>query len=198
MDGAELFSRCLDQTTGVVKQVRPEQLANATPCADWHVWDLINYMLSELAAVAPLIAGVALESAGALEIDAETSADAESDIDLSEEWQKMADSAEAAVAEADPEGLAKPADGPLSNDDYLRRVATEILLYGWCLASAIGRPLTFDPGAAQAAYEYAAGAARRVPPPAGMAEPISVTATAPLQTKLLALYGHSPAWQSTS
>lgn len=197
MDGAELFSRCLAQTTGVVRQVRPEHLANATPCADWHVWDLVDYMVSELAVVAPLLSGKVMKVADASEAEIEMSGAADPDVDIGDEWQLLADAAEAAAMEADPDGLAHPADGTLSNGEYLRRLATDLLVQAWSLAVAIGLPFIFDPGAAQAAYDYAVVLPSRVQPEACAAEPIPVAATASVQTKLLALYGRFPTWQAT-
>lgn len=197
MEGPELFSRCLAQATGVVRQVRPEHLANATPCGDWHARDLIDYMLSELVKVPTLLAGAVVELADLHGDEAEINLD-EIDIDISVEWQLAADAAELAAAEADPDELAHPADGVVSNDLYLRRVATDLLVQAWGLATAIGMSLSFDPGAAQAAYDYARALPSVVQPEACAAEPLPIASTASVQTKLLALYGRSPTWRSTS
>ncbi len=197
MDGAELFSKCLAQATGVIRQVRPEQLANVTPCTDWHVRDLVDYMLSELTAVPTLLAGAVVEVADLPSDEAETTVD-EAAVDLSAEWQLAADAAELAAAEADPDELAHPVDGVVSNDLYLRRVATDLLVQAWGLATAIGMSLSFDPGAAQAAYDYAAALPSVVQPEACAAEPLPIASTASAQAKLLALYGRSPTWRSTS
>jgi len=44
MDSVALLQRVVDETTKLVNQVTPDQLANPTPCTEWTVRDLINHI----------------------------------------------------------------------------------------------------------------------------------------------------------
>lgn len=44
MEGLLLLRRVVDQTTQVVNNIRPDQLADPTPCSEWTVRDLINHI----------------------------------------------------------------------------------------------------------------------------------------------------------
>ena len=44
MDSVQLLQRVVDETTGVIDKIGPDQLGNATPCTEWSVRDLINHI----------------------------------------------------------------------------------------------------------------------------------------------------------
>ena len=198
MDGAELFSKCLAQATVVVKQVRPEHYANATPCADWHVGDLLDHLLYELGVVPKLLAGDTVEAAADGDENNENVVD-EIDIaiELSANWQFAADAAEAVSNEADPDEIAHPTSGDVTNDSYLCQVAIDMLVHTWDLAAAIGMPVVFAPNTALAAYDHAISSANARQTDADDMS-LSVDANEPTQIKLLAMYGRSANWHSAS
>jgi len=195
MDGAELFSKCLAQATVVVKQVRPEHYANATPCDDWHVADLLDHLLAELHMVPQLLAGDTVDP-GFDEDDGDENVMDKNDIDLSVNWQAAADIAEAASNQADPDELAHPASGTVSNDSYLHQIATDLLVHSWDLAVAIGMPIVFAPDCALAAYDHARSPDTALPADDVTTVPLSIAENAPIQSKLLALQGRSPDWRT--
>jgi len=44
MDSVETLQRVIDETQRVVDNVKPEQLADKTPCTEWTVRDIINHI----------------------------------------------------------------------------------------------------------------------------------------------------------
>ena len=44
MDTVELLTKVVGETRRVVDEVRPDQLGDPTPCADWTVRDLLNHL----------------------------------------------------------------------------------------------------------------------------------------------------------
>src|SRR5678816_4317040 len=98
MDGAELFEKCLEQATAIIKQVRPEQMGNATPDTEWNVRDLAEHMLYELSWVPDLIAGRTIEEVGD-KYEGDLIDDGA--LDLSVKWEQAATKAYLAVTDAD-------------------------------------------------------------------------------------------------
>lgn len=196
MDGAELFGKSLAQATIVVKQVRPEHYANATPCDDWHVVDLLDHMLEELHTVPKLLAGETVMPKDDDEDGVAENVMSAADIELSNIWQAAADISEAASNEADPDELAHPAYGAVTNETYLYQIATDLLVHAWDLAVAIGMPIVFAPDSAVAAYDHAFSADRAMQPDDPDAVPINIDENAPPQIKLLALYGRPSNWHA--
>ena len=196
MDGAELFTKCLAQATVVVKQVRPEQLTNATPCADWHVGDLLDYLLAELDALPKLLAGETIALTPGDDEDDSDSVVNETAIDLSTNWQSVADTAEAASASADPDELAHLSTGDVTNDVYLRQIAVDLLIHAWDLAVAIGMPFALAPDVALVAYDHVLSPDGARQPDYVVAAPLGVDSGASAQVKLLALYGRSLDWHA--
>jgi uncharacterized protein (TIGR03086 family) len=45
MDAIELLRRAVDQTGGIVSNVKPDQLGGASPCAEWDVRGLLNHTI---------------------------------------------------------------------------------------------------------------------------------------------------------
>jgi len=45
MDSIETFTRAVDQTGRIVAAVKPDQLGDPTPCADWDVRALLNHTI---------------------------------------------------------------------------------------------------------------------------------------------------------
>jgi uncharacterized protein (TIGR03086 family) len=193
MDGSELFAKCLEQATAVVKQVRDVDMANTTPCTEWNVRDLAGHMLYELAWVPEIIAGRTVDEVGNKYEGDLFDDDAQ---DMIVQWERAAARADRAVMEVDPEGTAHLSYGDVSVDDYLQEIGADLLVHAWDLAKGVGQPLRFDPAAAQAVF------ARTKPRRPALAESglfgpaIDVPASADLQTKLLALFGRRADWRA--
>jgi uncharacterized protein (TIGR03083 family) len=61
---AELHSRALDATRGVIAGVRPGQWAAPTPCQGWDVRALVNHVVAGNLWAAELAAGTTIPSPG--------------------------------------------------------------------------------------------------------------------------------------
>ena len=44
MDSVGLLQRVVDETTGIVDKIDPDQLGNPTPCTEWSVRDVLNHI----------------------------------------------------------------------------------------------------------------------------------------------------------
>jgi uncharacterized protein (TIGR03086 family) len=193
MDGSELFAKCLEQATAVVKQVREADMANATPCTEWNVRDLAGHMLYELTWVPEIIAGRTIDEVGNKYEGDLFDDDAQ---DLIVQWERAAARADRAVMEVDPEATAHLSYGDVSVDDYLQEIGTDLLVHAWDLAKGVGQPLRLDPSAAQAIFARS-GPRRSSMVESGLfAPPIEVPESADLPTKLLALFGRRADWRS--
>jgi uncharacterized protein (TIGR03086 family) len=192
MDGADVFGKGLAQATLIVKQVRPEHFANPTPDTEWSVRDLVNHMLYELSWVADLVLGKTTDDIGDA-YDGDLINDHA--IDLAEQWQAVADRAEAAVNDADPDEIAHLSYGDVSNEEYLREAGSDQFIHAWDLGKAIGVSVRFDNFVAQEIYDYVYPHRERLVASGLFAPPLAVPDDADIQTKLLALFGRNARWQ---
>jgi uncharacterized protein (TIGR03086 family) len=46
MDSVALLQRVVDQTTSIIDNIGPDQLADPTPCTEWTIRDLLNHITS--------------------------------------------------------------------------------------------------------------------------------------------------------
>ena len=195
LDAAELFNECLSQATVVIKQVLPSHLANATPDSESDVRDVINHMLTILAAVSP----TDVPSPVDMETDPEEAVLDQPIADLSVQWQLAADKAEASVEETDPEDSILYQGEPIVFEDFMTQVAGDLLIHAWDLGEAIGMPVRFAPAVAEAVMETTT-----VPNPLALPShnmfvvPINPPANADLQARLLAMFGRSHAWRTVA
>jgi uncharacterized protein (TIGR03086 family) len=195
MDGLDIFKVALAQATAVVKQVRPEHFANATPDSEWNVRDLVGHMLYELSWTPDMVEGKTTEEVGSAH-DGDLIGG--TDIDLSVHWQTAADKADIALDAADPEETAHLSYGDVSIDDYLRQAGGDQFIHSWDLGKSIGVPVHFDVETAQAIYDKMLPRRDDLQKSGLFAGPLTVPEDADIQTKLLALFGRDAEWQQPS
>jgi uncharacterized protein (TIGR03086 family) len=195
MDGADIFQSGLAQATAIVKQVRPEYFANATPDSEWNVKDLLGHMFYELSWTPDILAGKTIEEVGT-KYDGDLIG--ESTVDLSVAWQVIADKAEAAADVVDLEETAHLSFGDVTNEEYLRREGTDQFIHSWDLGKAIGVVVHFDVGVAEAIYDEVLPNKDMLAESGLFAPPIEVPDDADIQTKLLALFGRDANWRATA
>jgi uncharacterized protein (TIGR03086 family) len=174
----------------VVTAVADDQLTGPTPCAETSVAALLDH-LHGLAVGLRLAAlkqptGAPSASADALPADWRTRIPRELD-ELADAWRDPA----AWEGTSEPGGIALPAA-------WAGRVAlNEVLVHGWDLAVATGRPYAPDPAAVRActvyAHEFAAAAPEARDSIYGPVVP--VPADAPELDQLLGLTGRDPGWR---
>ncbi|HVW23342.1 MAG TPA: TIGR03086 family metal-binding protein [Candidatus Saccharimonadales bacterium] len=194
MDGSELFAKCLEQATAIVKQVRTDQLVNATPDTDWNVRDLAHHMLYELSWVPAMVEGLTIDEVGDKYEDELFDEDGG---DLIANWERAASKADQAVLMADLEEVAHVSYGDISIENYLYQIGGDLLIHAWDLAKGIGFPIQFDPAVAQEIYEHTLPQQANMKASGLFASPIDVPNTADLQTRLLGLFGRRADWQAS-
>lgn len=187
MDPRDFFKKCLHQATLVVFQVIPSDYILSTPDTDWNVEQLLQHMMFELSWVPDLVQGLKISEVGS-KYEGDLIGDS-----LHKNWQKAAKEAGKAVAEAKLEAMAHLSYANVVNEEYIWEVSGELLIHAWDLSIGINKPLSFPAELTEILY-------RRTKPNAenlhvtGLFAPIVKTDDdAPLQTKLLALFGRKAA-----
>ena len=196
MDGAELFSACLEQATMIVKQVLPIHFTNSTPDTEWDVNELITHMLSVLKSVPAALAEPGVEPANDILADDTIDQDA---LDFTVHWQLAVDKAEAIIAEIDLEDIFVHNSRQTTVEDFLIEIAGDLLIHAWDLGEAIGMSVRFAPAIAEAVMETTIIPNKTMRSSHTLfTESINPPANADIQARLLALFGRSYAWRTAA
>jgi uncharacterized protein (TIGR03086 family) len=192
MSTVDFIARAVVPLVEVARDIKPDQLAAPTPCAEYDVRKLVHHLL---------FWGPSLEGAARKETVAPPAA-AEADLDLVDDDWAAALAAQAqrtAAAWSDPaawEGVTHMG-GPMELGASMvgAMVAGELVVHGWDLARAAGRHVTWDDELLAYLYEETA---KTVDMGRGMgmfAPEVVVPASAPLLDRLLGMTGRDPAWE---
>lgn len=187
MDAKEMFKQALFQATTVVNAVRPTDFYKPTPDTKWDVRTLVGHMLYELSWTPDILQGATID-----EVGNKYSGDLIDD-DLTTGWHEAAERAIQAVDQADLRAAAHLSYGDTTSDDYLKEAASDQLIHAWDLGTAIGMPVRFDPGVAEAVYDNALPKKDSMRASGLFAEPKEVSGETDIQTRLLAMYGRQSA-----
>ncbi|MFF1926128.1 TIGR03086 family metal-binding protein [Streptomyces sp. NPDC058221] len=171
----------------VLAGVTNGQLAHFTPCTDYTVGDLINHVDEVAHGFAALArkeqAGTVNGDAGATPFD--------------RDWCEPVTAHVLALGESwtDPaawQGSTDAAGVELSNEQWGRVALTEMVVHGWDLAVATGRPFDLPDATLRACLEHVAEFVPRAPVPALWGPAVDVPDDAPLLDRLVAITGRSP------
>ena len=183
--------RVLAVTTGIVEQVRPDQLGLPTPCDGWNVADLLRHMVGNNNGFAAAALGEP------------PSADVWDGADVTDPVGEFAASAERV---ADAFASVEPLTGTFAVLGYGDVPAgqavgmhfIDYLVHGWDVAVSIGADPGLDPGACQAVLDIGAGWPLDSPriwgPGTAFGYRVDVPADAPVADRMLGFLGRSPAW----
>lgn len=177
----------LAATGRIVDGITPAQWSAPTPCAEWTVRDLLNHLVSDNHWAAELAAGATI---------AEVGDRLEGDLlgpDPAGAYHRSAEAA-AAVFER-PDALTAPCAvsyGPVPGEVYAGHRFLDVLIHGWDLAVATGRPRELDPKHVEAAWAVVEPQAAELRASGMFGEPVPVTGDADQQTRLLAALGRHP------
>jgi uncharacterized protein (TIGR03086 family) len=148
MDPIETFTRAVDQTGRIVAAVKPDQLARATPCAEWDVRALLNHTIS----------GVHMFDDAAQEKEFDTSRFAQDLVgsDPADNYEQGAAKLKETVGQ--PGVLDRTWTMPFGGTpgQIAINIATvECLMHGWDIAKATGQAPRYDPELTEAAMQAA-------------------------------------------
>lgn len=186
MDPA-MYGRALERTREVAAGIRPDQLEDPSPCADWNVHAVLNHLIGMNLAFA----------AGAKGEVEETS----EDIDRVEGDHLAAydRASQAALEAARKEDISDKTftmpwgdtPGPMA----LSLVIADTAVHGWDLAQATGQTISIDDDIADAVYEATSGMMEpkgSYPRGDSFADPVEVPDDASASDRMLAYLGRNP------
>jgi uncharacterized protein (TIGR03086 family) len=189
MDIKIIFDRCVGVATRMITAVREPMYGDVTPCTEWDVRDLVGHMLYELAWVPDIIGGRAIAEVGS-KYDGDLIGKR-----LQDSWSRRLAPAKEAVRGCRLDAIVHLSYGDFEAGKYLMEQANDQLIHAWDLGKAIGQDIDFDEDVARALYEQALPQAGELAK-TGLFAPVKpVAETAPIPTKLLAIYGRSRDWQ---
>ncbi|MER5381372.1 TIGR03086 family metal-binding protein [Streptomyces sp. NPDC002688] len=161
MDPRPLYTRAAEQIASLIGTVRPEQLAGATPCAEFDVRVLLSHIVGGTRRIAVIGAGgdglAVRPFADGVPDDGWSAAYDEAAAEVARAW---ADNARLEASVRVPWG---EAPGRIALAGYVMEAVT----HTWDLSEALGRPLELDPELA----EFALAIAGRVLPDEGREDP---------------------------
>jgi uncharacterized protein (TIGR03086 family) len=179
-----LFRRAADGFGRHVHAVAAGQWHDPTPCDDWDVRTLVNHVAVEQLWVPPLAAGSSVSDVGD-RLDGDQLGD-----DPVAAWDAaVADSVRAFGAPGALDGTVALSRGDHPASEYCWEMTTDALIHSWDLARGIGGDEKLDPELAALVYERTLPIADQLQATGMFKAPVPVPDDAPLQTKLLALFG---------
>ncbi|MFI9332333.1 TIGR03086 family metal-binding protein [Kitasatospora sp. NPDC052868] len=185
-----LMAQAAAEATRIANGVRAEQLDGPTPCTDFDTRALVNHWV--------LYTSHGLEHRARREqLPQElTERDFTADPAWAEDYAKQLDRAVAAWA--DPrawEGEIDLGGGAVMPATAIARMLiAELLLHGWDVAAATGRPVEVTDGLARVVLDLVEEYAEMFRQYDGFADAVPLPATAPLFEHALAASGRDPRW----
>ncbi len=179
-----LFRRSADGFGRHVHAVGSGQWHDPTPCDDWDVRTLVNHVAVEQLWVPPLAGGASVADIGS-RLDGDQLGD-----DPVAAWDTaLAESIRAFGAAGALDGTVSVSSGDKPTSEYCWEMTTDALIHSWDLARAIGADEQLDPELSALVYERILPIAEHLHGTGMFTPPVPVPDDAPLQTKLLALFG---------
>jgi uncharacterized protein (TIGR03086 family) len=189
------LSKAAEAMAAIVHNIKPDQLADATPCAEYDVRALVNHLL---------FWGPSLAAAGRKEVVPPPAA-AESDVDLTTgDWRgalltQLDRTAEAWTPREAWEGATRivgPTEIPAQVIGGM--LVGEYVVHGWDLAAATGQPLALDDETLAYLLEEVSAGAEQGRQMGVYGPEVPVPAGAPALDRILGLTGRDPAWGRVS
>jgi len=179
-----LFRRAADGFGRHVHAVESGQWHDPTPCDDWDVRTLVNHVAVEQLWVPPLAGGSTVADVGD-SLDGDRLGE-----DPVAAWDDaVAESVRAFGAPAALDGTVSLSSGAKPMAEYCWEMTTDALIHSWDLARGIGADERLDSELCELVYERTLPIAEHLQETGMFKPPVPVPDDAPLQTKLLALFG---------
>jgi uncharacterized protein (TIGR03086 family) len=181
-----LFRRAAEGFGRHVHAVRDAQWRDPTPDTEWDVRALVNHVTVEQLWVPPLMSGASVADIGG-RLDGDQLGD-----DPVATWDAAVDAALAAFGAAGAlQGTVDLSRGPTPREQYCMEMTTDALIHSWDLARGIGADESLDPELMQLVYDQTLPIADQLQETGMFAPPVPVPDDAPLQVKLLAIFGRA-------
>ncbi|MBW1600221.1 TIGR03086 family metal-binding protein [Streptomyces sp. JJ38] len=181
------FDRALHTFDQHVHQVRDEQWAAGTPCAEWSVRDLLNHVTSEHLWAPWLLRGATLAEVGD-RFDGDVLG-----ADPVAAWARAAAASGTAFHRPGAlSGNVHTSSGPTPAEEYAWQMILDLAVHGWDLARGIGADDRIDPELATTLHERLAGSIAAWQGVGIFEPPVDVPADVPVQDRLVALTGRRP------
>ncbi|HTL86424.1 MAG TPA: TIGR03086 family metal-binding protein [Acidimicrobiia bacterium] len=180
------FKRATGGFTRHVHAVGENQWNDPTPCTDWDVRMLVNHVAVEQLWVPPLVGGATVADIGDRLDGDQLGHDPVATWDAA-----LKDSSSAFGAPGALDTTVALSGGDKSTAEYCWEMTVDALIHSWDLARGIGADETLDTELVELVYERILPIAEHLHETGLFAPPVPVPDDAPLQTKLLALFGRS-------
>ena len=179
-----LFPRAVDGFGRHVHAIAEGQWHDPTPCSEWDVRTLVNHVAVEQLWVPPLVQGSTVAEVGDRFDGDQLSNDPPATWDAVVQPAKAAFGAPGALG-----GRVLLSAGERPTAEYCWEMTTDALIHSWDLARGIGADETLDAELVNVVYERTLPFAEHLQETGLFAPPVPVPADAPLQTRLLAIFG---------
>ena len=184
MNLQQLHQRGLEEFDRYMKEIKPDQWGNQTPCTEWSVRDLVNHIVNEDKWTAPLMEGSTIEEVGD-RFDGDLLGD-----DPQGAWEMAKKEASNAVqSEGALERTVNVSWGQIPSSEYITQLFNDHVLHAWDLAKGIGADDTLDPELVEVIYAGAAPRADEIQGYGVFGTRVEVPDDADTQTKLLGIFG---------
>jgi uncharacterized protein (TIGR03086 family) len=179
-----LFQRAAEGFGGHVHAIVEGQWHDPTPCTDWDVRVLVNHVTVEQLWVPPLVQGSTVAEVGD-RFDGDQLGE-----DPVATWDAAVQASSAAFGGAGAlDGTVLLSSGDKATAEYCWEMTTDALIHSWDLARGIGADEALDAELVELVYERTLPVAEHLQETGLFAPPVPVPDDAPLQTKLLAIFG---------
>jgi uncharacterized protein (TIGR03086 family) len=179
-----LFQRAAEGFGRHVHAIAEGQWHDPTPCTDWDVRVLVNHVTVEQLWVPPLVQGSTVAEIGD-RLDGDQLGD-----DPVATWDAAVRSSLGAFGAAGAlDGTVLLSSGEKATGEYCWEMTTDALIHSWDLARGIHADEALDVELVELVYERTLPVAEHLQETGLFAPPVPVPDDAPLQTKLLAIFG---------
>jgi len=180
----EFFQRAVDGFGAHVHATGAGQWHDPTPDTEWDVRMLVNHVTVEQLWVPPLMAGATVAEIGT-RFDGDCLGD-----DPIAAWDAAVAASMASFGAAGALGrTVQLSSGEKPVEEYCWEMTTDALIHSWDLACGIGADEALDPELSGLVYERTLPIAEQLQETGMFAPPVPVPADAPLQTRLLGIFG---------
>ncbi len=181
-----LFTRAVEGFASHVHAIAGAQWHDPTPCTDWDVRTLVQHVTVEQLWVPPLLGGATVAEVGD-RFDGDVLG-----ADPVAVWDAAAAAATGALTvDGVLDTTVSLSAGERKTADYCWEMTTDALIHTWDLARGIGGDETLDAELVELVHERTLPVAEHLHESGLFAPPVPVPPDAPIQTRLLALFGRA-------